>query len=67
MRIKASSSLFNLSQGVNITREEATAFFREKDKDRDGFISLEEYVGKARDVRLGFSNFFLAEMSLQCG
>ena len=31
-----------------MTREEASTLFRENDKDKDGFISLEEYFGKER-------------------
>ena len=34
------------SQGVNMTREEASTLFRENDKDQDGFISMEEYFGQ---------------------
>ena len=33
-------------QGVNISREAALAFFRDKDKDMDGRISFEEFLGK---------------------
>jgi hypothetical protein len=29
-----------------MTPEEASAFFREKDKDRDGYITVDEYMGK---------------------
>ena len=31
-----------------MTREEASTLFKENDKDKDGFISLEEYFGKER-------------------
>ena len=32
-----------------MTREEASTLFRENDKDKDGFISIEEYFGKGRE------------------
>ena len=35
-------------QGVNISRQAALAFFRDKDKDMDGRISFEEFIGKVR-------------------
>ena len=34
-----------------MTREEASTLFRENDKDKDGFISMEEYFGKERRIR----------------
>ena len=34
-----------------MTREEASTLFRENDKDKDGFISIEEYFGKERRLR----------------
>ena len=38
------------SQGVNVTRDQALAFFKDKDRDHDGRISFDEFIGK---VRLG--------------
>ena len=34
-----------------MTREEASTLFRENDKDKDGFISIEEYFGKGREKK----------------
>ncbi|XP_059085382.1 calmodulin-like protein 5 [Tigriopus californicus] len=37
-------------QGVNISEEAGSAFFREKDKDMDGRISYDEFIGELTEV-----------------
>ena len=38
------------AQGVNMTRQEAQLLFKEKDRDQDNFIGLEEFLGEATET-----------------
>ena len=38
------------AQGVNMTREEAELLFKEKDRDKDNYISLEEFAGEVTET-----------------
>jgi len=38
------------AQGVNMSRQEAQLLFKEKDRDQDNFICLEEFAGEATET-----------------
>ena len=42
------------AQGVNMSRQEAQLLFKEKDRDQDNFISLEEFAGEATETEKVF-------------
>ena len=43
------------AQGVNMSRQEAQLLFKEKDRDQDNFISLEEFAGEATETEKVFA------------
>lgn len=42
------------AQGVNMSRQEAQLLFKEKDRDHDNFICLEEFAGEATETEKVF-------------